>query len=310
VILSWIAGALLLVQSIAGPERLSLQVEGQEVADAARSELVFPLPGTPILNDEALASLTRKVERLVNRESVDAHLDARGAIIAEKNGYRLDRQAFLDGIYRSMVEGGAPTLALPRKVVFPRVDSELLSMLKEKAIGQYTTYYNSSNKSRSHNIDLAANAINNKYVFPGETFSFNAVVGERTTEKGYKRAKVIVRGEISEGIGGGICQISSTLFNAVDRAGMKIVRRYSHSRNVSYVPPGRDATVSWQGPDFVFLNPYDQPILIRAFAYGGATTIVICSSEDIHNRPREVPSASKKLPEEVPADRNVNQITQ
>ena len=82
-------------------------------------------------------------------------------------------------------------------------------------------------------------------------------------------AKIIVRGEFSEGIGGGICQISSTLYNAVDRAGLKIVERYSHSRSVPYVPPGRDATVNWGGPDFSFKNNYNQPILIRAQALPG-----------------------------------------
>src|SRR5690606_24482567 len=114
-----------------------------------------------------------------------------------------------------------------------------------KLIGQYVTYYNSRNKNRSHNISLAAKSINNYVLFPGEVFSFNKVVGQRTISKGYMRAKVIVRGEFSEGIGGGICQVSSTLYNAADHAGLKIMQRYSHSRSVPYVPPGRDATVNW-----------------------------------------------------------------
>lgn len=127
-------------------------------------------------------------------------------------------------------------------------------------------------------------------------------------EKGYQRAKVIVRGEVSEGIGGGICQISSTLFNAADRAGLQIVQRYSHSRSVPYVPPGRDATVSWYGPDFVFQNKYEYPVLIRAVVYGGQISIMLYSSDEIKNKPRGVPSASKRLPEEVPADQDVHLI--
>ncbi len=194
------------------------------------------------------------------------------------------------------------------KPVYPKVDSELLATVQEKMIGQYTTYFNSNNKNRSHNISLAAKAINNQFVFPGETFSFNQIVGIRSASRGYLRAKIIVRGEISEGIGGGICQISSTLFNAADRAGLKIVQRYSHSRNVTYVPPGRDATVSWYGPDFVFQNMYNQPVLIRAIVSGGQTTILIYSSESINVKSRDVPSASKRLPAEIDADRNVNGI--
>lgn len=89
------------------------------------------------------------------------------------------------------------------------------------------------------------------------------MVGERISGKGYMPATVIVKGEFSEDFGGGICQVSSTLFNAVDNAGLKVVQRYSHSREVSYVPLKRDATVSWNGPDLIFKNEYNQPILIH-----------------------------------------------
>ena len=85
------------------------------------------------------------------------------------------------------------------------------------------TYFNPHNKERSHNIKLATSAIHNHVIFPHESFSFNETVGERTVQNGYKKAPVIVRGELSEGIGGGICQVSSTLFNAVDHANLKIV---------------------------------------------------------------------------------------
>ncbi|MFP3440966.1 VanW family protein, partial [Pantoea sp. SIMBA_133] len=116
------------------------------------------------------------------------------------------------------------------------------------------THFRKNNLERTSNIELAAEAINNTVVFPGETFSFNQTVGKRTKERGYLPAPIIVKGELSEGIGGGICQVSSTLFNAVDQAGVQIIERYSHSRSVPYVKPGRDATVSWYGPDFSFRN--------------------------------------------------------
>lgn len=191
------------------------------------------------------------------------------------------------------------------KKVYPNVDSELLSQIRVKKIGQYTTYFNSNNKERSHNLLLSSKAINNHVIFPGETFSFNQVVGKRTKEKGYLRAPVIVKGELSEDIGGGICQISSTLYNAVDRAGLTITERYSHSKRVAYVPPGRDATVSWYGPDFRFTNKYNQPVLIRSQIYGGTASVSIYSSEDINVTPRKIPHASKMLPEEVPFDLEV-----
>jgi len=305
---TWIAGLLVLAHTASLPDQLAITSEGREIAVVRRADYEFPLPGLPIVNDIKLLELTAKMERLVYQPPTNAMLDASGAIVPDKLGYKLDLRVWEDEFYRYMTEGKSASMEAPLRAVYPRVDSELLTTLKEKRIGYYTTYYNSNNRNRSHNIDLAVKALNNRYVFPGESFSFNQTLGERTAGKGYRRAKVIVRGEVAEGIGGGICQVSSTLFNAVDRAGLTIVQRYSHSRNVPYVPPGRDATVSWYGPDFVFNNPYDHPVLIRAFSGGGQTTILIYSAEEIHNRPREVPSASKKLPAEVPADRNVNQI--
>lgn len=164
------------------------------------------------------------------------------------------------------------------------------------------TYFNSSNKSRSHNISLSAKAIDNHVVFPNETFSFNQVVGMRTRNKGYKSAPIIVKGELSEGVGGGICQVSSTLFNAVDRAGLQIVQRYSHTRSVPYVPPGRDATVSWGGPDFRFQNQYNQPILIRAKRYGGSMIITLYSSDVINSKLRKIPKVPSRIPKEINAE--------
>ena len=181
------------------------------------------------------------------------------------------------------------TIEIPIHPVYPKIDSELLADIRSVRIGRYITSFNSSNKNRSTNIDLAAEAINNHVVFPGETFSFNRVVGKRTVEKGYEKAKVIVRGEYAEDIGGGICQVSSTLFNAVDSAGLKIVQRFSHSRNVSYIPPGRDATVSWYGPDFEFKNIYNQPIIIQARTMGNLLVIKIFSSDVIEYQPKKVP---------------------
>nr|WP_237706217.1 VanW family protein [Ornithinibacillus scapharcae] len=93
-----------------------------------------------------------------------------------------------------------------------------------------------------------------------------------------------MRGELSEDIGGGICQVSSTLFNAVDMNGITIVERYSHSRRVPYVPPGKDATVSWWGPDFSFKNELSHPILIRSKAKDGRLAIRIFTSESVHTR--------------------------
>src|SRR5699024_3246552 len=187
-------------------------------------------------------------------------------IIEGKTGYKLNASKFYDALQKFFYSGTLHRLEIPKQVIHPRVTGELLADISVNKLGSFTTFYKNNNYERSHNINLATEAINNHVVFPGESFSFNEVVGERTVESGYKRAPVIVKGEIAEDIGGGICQVSSTLFNAVNLRGIQIVERYSHSREVPYVPPGKDATVSWWGPDFVFKNNYKEPILIRAIA--------------------------------------------
>lgn len=302
--LHWIASFLLLFQQTHLPDSLFVDQQGQSIAIVNRSEYTLSLPGIPIVDDDKFQKLMADLDRRAFRAPVNASLDGQGRIIPEQTGHKLNRRAFMEQFYNFMLGSGSLKVEVPVLTTYAKVDSEILASVREKPIGQYATFFNANNKNRSRNMALAAKAINNLVVFPGEMFSFNKVVGRRTAEKGYLRAPVIVRGELSEGIGGGICQISSTLFNAADHAGLHIVKRYSHSRNVPYVPPGRDATISWQGPDFSFLNKYNQPVLIRAHVYGGRVSIIISSSELIEYKPREVPSASKRLPEEV-TDRNV-----
>jgi vancomycin resistance protein YoaR len=180
-------------------------------------------------------------------------------------------------------------MALPLLAIYPNVDSELLAEIRSLRIGRYVTSFNTQNKTRTNNIKIAVNTINNSVIFPGETFSFNKVVGKRTANKGYLRAPIIIKGELSEDIGGGICQVSTTLFNAVDNAGLQIIQRFSHSRKVPYIRPGRDATVSWYGPDFVFKNNYNQPVLIQAKTLGNKIIIKVFSSDVIEYKPKKVP---------------------
>lgn len=209
----------------------------------------------------------------------NAAFDEGGKLIEEKPGYTIDKQQFEKVFREAFYASDSKEVTVPGMAVYPRVDTALLQEISEKEIGSYGTNFRASNKERSHNIELATEAIDNHVVFPGETFSFNEVVGERTAERGYKQAPVIVKGELSEDIGGGICQVSSTLFNAVDLKGIQIVERYAHSRAVPYVPPGRDATVSWWGPDFVFKNEYNQPVLIRADSKNGRMAVRLFTSE-------------------------------
>jgi vancomycin resistance protein YoaR len=113
------------------------------------------------------------------------------------------------------------------------------------------------------NIALSANAIDQIVLGPGDRFYFNQTVGERTPARGYQKAMEIVNKEFVEGIGGGICQTSSTLYNAVAQAGLEIIELHHHSKEVGYVPINKDATVSWNGYDFKFMNSKDHPVIIK-----------------------------------------------
>ena len=135
---------------------------------------------------------------------------------------------------------------------------------KYKIIGSFTTK-TTSNSIRNGNIKHAAAAINGTVLQPGEEFSFNQTVGQRTEEKGYGGAPAYNEGEVVTEVGGGVCQVSSTLYNAVFRAGLTTTYRRSHTFAPTYVTPGTDATVSWPGPDYKFVNDSDHAIGIRTW---------------------------------------------
>lgn len=157
-----------------------------------------------------------------------------------------------------------------------------------------TTKFNRGNTNRNTNIMLATKACNGYVIQPGATFSYNKVVGQRTAARGYKEAGVYVNGKTDTGIGGGICQVSSTLFNAALESNMTIVSRSAHSLPVSYLPRGRDATVSWGGPDLKFKNPYSYPVMIGTYysASKGTLTLSILGPADA-----KIPKATIKVTE-------------
>lgn len=210
---------------------------------------------------EKLDSWLESVKEKVDRPPVNAQLKRYGKEISpEIYGEEMDLELLKERLEE--IETNQP-IPIPMIEVTPDVTMEDLEKVDQKLIGSYETRFDSSNINRTINIKLSAKAIDKLILMPGEIFSFNKVVGERTVERGYKSAPIIVKGEYSEGIGGGICQLSSTLYNSVNEAGLEIISRYSHSKQVTYVPPGQDATVSWGGPDFQFKNSLSKPILLR-----------------------------------------------
>ncbi len=155
----------------------------------------------------------------------------------------------------------------------PVINEEQLKIMGELA--SFTTWYNVNEVDRSHNLRLAADTVNTTAIPPGEVFSFNRIVGERTYERGYRDALIINNGVFEPGLGGGICQVSSTIYNAVLRAGLEIVERHNHALAVTYVPLGHDATIAYGLQDFKFKNNTNYPIYIRAMAESGGLTVNI-----------------------------------
>lgn len=143
-----------------------------------------------------------------------------------------------------------------------------------------TTKYDSTNTNRATNLKVASEKINGVILAPGEIFSFNKVVGERTAKSGFKEAVIYADGELDYGIGGGICQVSSTLYEAALKANLEIVERKNHSMTVNYLPIGCDATVSYGSVDFKFKNSRSYPIKIVATVNSGIVSISICGVKE------------------------------
>lgn len=245
----------------------------------------IPYLNDALVDEQNLNQLITIIQTKTFIAPTNAYIDETGSVIEGVSGVQLDKQLFRILFYESFYQGKTGELEVPLQTVHPKVTAELLAEIYDENINRFQTFYAESSKERAHNIKLSTEAIDNKIIFPGEIFSFNKIVGERTVEKGYQKATVIVKGEFSEDIGGGICQVSSTLFNAVLMNNIQILERYSHSRAVPYVPPGKDAAVSWWGPDFVFKNNNAFPILIKAKANNGVLDIKLYARSDENPEP-------------------------
>ena len=192
----------------------------------------------------------------------------------ESAGYRVDRELLHSDILAALDERAYDLVILVQgESVEPQVTLARLEGLFGK-ISSFTTK-TTKNNDRNTNIALSAAALNGRMVLPGETLYFNDCTGQRTGEKGYREAGAIAGGVLVDDTGGGVCQTSSTLFNAVVRADLEIVTRYAHSWPSSYVNKGEDATVNWPSLDFVFRNNGQFPVFVVAWYANQEVTVEI-----------------------------------
>ena len=167
---------------------------------------------------------------------------------------------------KKMISEKKDSYTIPLKYLYPTVTNDQIAQEAfPDTLASYSTSYTSSNANRSNNVELATRKINGTVLMPGETFSYNNTVGKRTVSAGFREAGAYSAGQVVTEVGGGICQVSSTLYNAVLRANLEIVARSNHHYQVGYVPVGTDATVSWGAPDFKFKNNRNYAIRINAY---------------------------------------------
>lgn len=153
----------------------------------------------------------------------------------------------------------------------------------DSVVSHFSTRFNTGDINRSDNIRLACSRIDNRILLPGEEFSMNEALGPRTLENGYKEAPVILKSELVSGTGGGVCQVSSTLYNTVLLAGLEVTERTHHSMPLTYISPGRDATINEDSIDFKFVNSLEYPICLQADINGKTLNISVLGKKKEEN---------------------------
>ncbi len=209
----------------------------------------------------------------------EARIDfATGTITGHESGASLEIYSAAAVIEKAVLVDGASSVTLPMAEIEPALTADVLASLDhETVISEFSTTFPRAgkNSSRAHNVAFAASKLDGTILLPGITVSFNAIVGERSIEAGFMEAPEIYEGEMVEGVGGGTCQVSSTLHAALVYAGLDIVERYPHSRPSSYIRMGLDATVAYPTVDLRVRNPFPIPLVVRAFTQKGRLTVQI-----------------------------------
>ncbi|MDD4689735.1 MAG: VanW family protein [Eubacteriales bacterium] len=250
-----------------------------------RAELLYNL----IAHDPIDAQMTYEDNKLDFTEDID--------------GVAIDRNALVGAVSK----GGVVTLPftpVPAKISLAELKKSAFSAI----LASHTTYFNSGVIGRTKNIHKAAEKINGHIMMPGDEFSYNRVVGKRTIEAGFDYANAYMGNKVVQEVGGGICQVSTTLYVAVLYSDLKVTKRYNHNLPVSYVPGGMDATVSYGTLDLCFVNDTNKPIMINADVSGGAITVSVNGFERDESKKVEIYTktvGTKAFEEELIEDSSV-----
>jgi vancomycin resistance protein YoaR len=246
--------------------------------------------------DKAIKALT-ELKAKTDKAPINAYLDLEARkIYDDRSGLGLDVWGSLPRLAVA-ARTGAPSLELATVAVPAEVTKQGLGIEDiSHVMGHYSTHFPVTDRDRNFNLKLAASKLDGVVLKPGEEWSFNGTVGERSEKEGYKIAHVITAGEMVDGLAGGTCQISTTLFGAAFFAGVDIVRTTNHSRPSAYTPLGFDATVVWPNTDLKLKNSYDFPVVIRYVVANGEAKVEILGKE----RPYDKIIFERKVIEESP----------
>jgi vancomycin resistance protein YoaR len=222
-------------------------------------------------NDKYIDQTLEQIVKDINKKAVDATItmvsSGKFSVTSDVVGKQLEVEKLKASI-KSKINGNltqdAISIEASIQEIKPKVTAATLNAI-DKRISSFSTNFASSAEGRATNIDLSTKSINGTLLMPGDVFSFNGVVGERTQQRGYQSAGIIVGDRLEQGLGGGICQVSSTLYNAILGTELMSVERIHHTFPSSYVGIGQDATVDYGNLDYKFKNSYNYPIFIEGF---------------------------------------------
>jgi len=276
--------------ALAAPIRLQLGKTWWRVRPARIAELLSPPhDGSRTLDvgGPGAEAWFARFSKSAGRPPVDAEFAISSGghvtVVPGKDGLVLDVEATRNAILRALLSPANRLAHVVVKTEAPtRTTSEAQAMGITGLVAGYETIYG-GDPNRIHNVQLVAQLIDKTLIAPGATFSFNDTTGERTPEKGFREAPVIINGELQNGLGGGICQVSTTVFNAAYEAGLRITARTNHALYISHYPLGRDATVNYPDLDLKFVNDTSRWLLLRTFVGSSSLTVALYGTP-VHRR--------------------------
>lgn len=266
-----------------GTEEERFAVGSTLLKDGVDIELVYGY------DDTMLEAKLAEVAEEFDQEAVDSTVirkNGKFVVSEEQQGLAMDKTKTAENVAEVMETRMSGEAEIVAEVTEPKITAEDNSHVTD-LIGTYYTTYTNSDANRNNNLRVGCNYIDGTVVAPGEVFSANANLGSQTAAGGYKNAGVYNNGKVEQGMAGGVCQVTSTLYNAAIRAELEIVERSPHSMTVGYVPLGMDAAIAGTYKDLKFRNNTEYPIMIEAYASGGKLVMNIYGHE-VHNSSRKV----------------------